>query len=499
MTLSEACNEFAFIQKQMTAYKHANGLLRLDAVTVAPSGSTTSRGITQGILTEANYKIQNSPHTEDVIRTLCEHREGLPEIEKRQLEMFLREREAIANIPKEEYIAYQVMLNQSAAAWREAKETNDFSLFAPYLEKIVDFERHFSKLNYPSTPSYDVLLNKYEYGLTMEKADRFFQSVRDRLVPLITKIAQAEQPDDCFLHQPFPVWKQRIFSDYLLEVLSVDRRHCSIGETEHPFTMSFSKNDARITTHYYEDNFTSSMYSVIHEAGHALYMMHGDDQYEWTNLRGGISMGIHESQSRFYENLIGRSEEFLTLILPKLQELFPEQMKNVSARQLYKAINRSEPSLIRIHADELTYPLHIMVRYDLEKALMDGSLKVQDLPAAWNAKMKEYLGIDVPDDSHGVLQDSHWGSGKIGYFPSYALGSAYGVQMLEKMKESINVSTAISTQNIQQITAWLTDRIFRHARMYDPETVFAMACEAEFDPEYYISYLEAKYTDIYDL
>ncbi len=240
------------------------------------------------------------------------------------------------------------------------------------------------------------------------------------------------------------------------------------------------------------------MFSVIHEGGHALYDMGSADELAYTNLDGGVSMGIHESQSRFYENIIGRSREFVEYIYPKMQELFPTQLAGVTSEAFYRAVNKGEPSLIRTEADELTYSLHVIIRYELEKKLMDGSLQVADLPAAWNALYKEYLGVDVPDDTHGVLQDSHWSGGSIGYFPSYSLGSAYGAQMLSVMEKELDVKALVARGEIAPITAWLREHIHRHASMYEPMDLFEKTC-GKFDPQYYIDYLEKKYTALYNL
>lgn len=241
----------------------------------------------------------------------------------------------------------------------------------------------------------------------MEKCDAFFAALRERVVPLVRRIGEAPQVDDSILHQQFPQAAQEALSAYLMGLMRLDPAHCGIATTEHPFTIDFSKYDVRITTHYYEDNFAPSMFSVIHEGGHALYEMGIADEDAYTALGGGVSMGIHESQSRFYENIIGRSRGFITYVFPKLAELFPAQFAGRTPEELYRAVNRVEPSLIRIEADELTYALHIMVRYELERKLMNRELTTKELPAEWNRLYQEYLGVDVPDDTHGVLQDSH--------------------------------------------------------------------------------------------
>ena len=228
-----------------------------------------------------------------------------------------------------------------------------------------------------------------------------------------------------------------------MDLLGLDRSRCRLGTTEHPFTLDLSKYDVRITTHYYENAFASSMFSVVHEGGHALYELHTADEYAYTGLGGGVSMAVHESQSRFFENIIARSRPFCEHIWPTLVELCPELGK-YSAKDFYRAVNTSKPSLIRIEADELTYSLHIMVRYELERAFMHGELEARDLPSAWKELYRKYLGVEVPDDRSGVLQDSHWSGGQIGYFPSYALGSAYGAQIVAKMKETVDVDECVA-------------------------------------------------------
>ena len=276
-------------------------------------------------------------------------------------------------------------------------------------------------------------------GVDMAYLDKFFATLRERIVPLLHAVMEKEPPDDSFLRRRYPVDAQRKFSDYLMEVLGLDRAHCAIGETEHPYTLEFNNKDVRITTHYHEDNVDFSMYSVIHEGGHAKYELGIADELQYTCLAGGVSMGVHESQSRFYENLIGRSLPFIQAAFPKMKELFPEQLADVTAEQFYRAVNKVQPSLVRTEADELTYCLHIMVRYEIEKRLIGGTLEVKDVPETWNRLYQEYLGVDVPDDKRGCLQDSHWSGGAFGYFPSYALGSASAPQMLKNMEADIDV------------------------------------------------------------
>ena len=238
-----------------------------------------------------------------------------------------------------------------------------------------------------------------------------------------------------------------------MQVMGLDRGHCGLGETEHPFTLEFNNKDVRITTNYDTRNVASSMYSVLHEGGHALYELGIRDDLQYTCLAGGVSMGVHESQSRFYENLVGRSRGFIEAIYPTVQQFFPEQLGGVSAEQFYRAVNKAQPSLVRTESDELTYCLHVMVRYEIEKQLIGGTLEAKDVPAEWAKLYKEYLGIDVPNDRDGCLQDSHWSSGAFGYFPSYALGNAYGAQMLHNMEQDVDVEDSIAKGELAPITA----------------------------------------------
>lgn len=499
MTTQTALAKFREIQAKLSALNHAMSMIYYDSVTVAPEGSAQGRGQTLGILTGMSYDLSTCEDTMEVVRELLNDLDKLDERERREVCEYNRDNEYLSSIPKEEYEAYTVLVNDAEAVWHRAKNESDFAAFAPYLEKIIDYTRRFCKYYKPSEQPYNVRLDMFERGLDMKSCDKFFAGLRERIVPLLRRVQQAQQIDDSFLYRHYPLERQREFSDYLMQVMGLDRTYCGIGETEHPFTIDFGNKDVRITTHYYEDNLASSMYSVVHEGGHALYELGGDDTYQNTILSGGVSMGIHESQSRLYENLIGRSREFIELIFPKMKELFPEQLEGVDALMMWRAVNKAEPSLIRTEADELTYCLHVMVRYELEKMLMSGELSVSELPEKWNELMKEYLGVDVPDDKHGVLQDSHWSGGSIGYFPSYALGSAYGAQILARMKQDIDVEALVASGNIAAINEWLRERIFRHACRYDPSVLLEMCCGAPFDPEYYITYLEKKYTEVYGL
>jgi len=495
----QALTDFKDYQRTISAYNHAMGVMYLDATTAAPCGTAEGRGKTMEVLSRVTYDLMTSEKLNHDLSLLEQNRESLDPQTARELEVCRKNYDQMHRIPANEYVEYSLLINDAQDVWVKAKDGSNFGLFAPYLDKIVEYNRKFAGYYNPAMAPYDALLNEYEEGLTTQTLDAFFAQLRKTIVPLLAAVKAAPQIDDSFLFKNYPIDKQRIFSDYLMEVLEMDRDHCGIAETEHPYTTNFNNKDVRITTHYYEDMLASSMFSVIHEAGHAIYELGADDRYNYTLLYGGVSMGIHESQSRFFENIIGRSYAFIKMIYPKLLELFPQQLEGVDAWAFYRAINKAEPSLIRTEADELTYCLHIMVRYELEKQMIDGTLNISDVPNAWNRLYREYLGIDVPDDKRGCLQDSHWSGGAIGYFPSYALGSAYGPQIHAAMAKDIGtVNENLNKGNISGIKTWLAEHIHTHASFYKPGALFEMCC-GKFDAKYYTDYLTEKYTELYGL
>ena len=498
MEVKEALEQLDLLQKKLYAYNAASSSLYLDSVTVAPKDTAEGRGVALGILAGESQKLLTDEKTGELLSFLQEHQGELSEIERREVEELQRSYRQLVQIPADEYMEYAMLTNEASDVWHKAKETSDFELFRPVLERLVAFNRKFAGYYDKEKKPYDALLNEYERGTDMEFLDAFFGEVREKLVPLIEKIGQAEQIDDSFLHRHYPVESQRRFSDYLMEVMGLDRGHCTIGETEHPFTLEFNNQDVRITTNYKEDSVADSMYSVIHEGGHAKYELGIRDEFQYTVLAGGVSMGVHESQSRFYENIIGRSRAFVEAIFPKMQEFFPEQLGDVTAEQMYRAVNKVQPSLIRTESDELTYSLHVMIRYEIEKQLIGGTLEVKDVPEVWNRLYKEYLGVDVPDDKHGCLQDSHWSGGSFGYFPSYALGSAYGAQMLQNMEKDIDVWGPVSKGDLSVVSGWLKDKVHQYGSFLEPADVVKNAC-GTFDPSVYTDYLTKKYTELYRL
>ena len=498
-SVSQALEALNRWEQTASAYHHAIGILELDSMTAAPKDSAEGRGKTMEILSQVTYDLAANPENGELLSYLEANLDELNPVDRRKVEVARKSYDQLSRIPANEYVEYAVMLNHAQAAWEKAKNASDYELFAPWLEKIIAFQKKFAGYYNPGMAPYDALLNEFEEGANTVMLDAFFSKLRSVIVPLLAKIMAAEPVDDSFLQKSYPIYKQRELSRYLMDTIGLPRGYCTLAESEHPFTTGFNNKDVRITTHYHENAPTFSIYSVIHEGGHALYELGCGDQYNHTILTSGTSMGIHESQSRFYENLIGRSRAFIGHVFPKIKELFPEQLEGVDAEQFYRAVNKVQPSLIRTEADELTYCLHVMVRYEIEKQLIAGTLEIKEVPAEWNRLYKEYLGVDVPDDKHGCLQDSHWSGGMIGYFPSYALGSAYGPQMLSKMMEELgDVYADVAKGDISKVTGWLKEHIHQHACFYKPGELFENCC-GKFDAKYYTDYLTEKYTKLYNL
>ena len=501
MTIEQARRDLMTLQQKMAAYDHAMGVIYYDGTTTAPAGTAANRARTLSILTEELFTLQTGEATTALLEFLDAHKDELTQAESRMTDVLLKDIREMQKIPMDEYIEYEEMLVMADDAWHRAKDASDFSIFRPYLEKIFETTKRFAAYCRPDMDPYDYCLNKFEEGLNREILDDFFGKLRGGIVPLLKQISEVPQVDDSARHGFFPVDKQDELSHYMMDLIGLDSDHVGLSTTEHPFTTSLGSHfDERITTHYFEDDFVCSMYSVVHEGGHALYDTGSADDLAYTVLDGGMYMSVHESQSRFYENIIGRSRAFCKLVFPKLKELFPEHMAGRDAEEFYRAVNKVEPSLIRTESDEVTYCLHVMVRYELEKKVMAGELEVKDLPQEWNRLYKEYLGIDVPDDKRGVLQDSHWSGGMIGYFPSYALGNAYGAQFLAKMREDIDVDACIAKGDFAPVNEWNREHIWKYGGMYKPAEIMDMVLEGEsFDPSYYIKYLQDKCQDVYEL
>ncbi len=454
---------------------------------------------TGGVIEFLSKEITNllvSEETKEMIDYLTIHSNELNAVDRRQVQLLKRNYERNVKIPVELIGKYENLKVKAQSIWVEAKNNNDFELFAPYLKELIENNREFIKFTGYKDHPYNALLERDEYGMTVEKLDNFFEKLRDHLVPLAKNtIEKFSSFDTSFLERELSVEKQKEFSKFLANYIGFDLEKGLIKESEHPFCMGIAPDNVRFTTHYYEENFISSMYSVLHEGGHGLYEQNQDETLDTTLLQGGASMGIHESQSRTYENIFGRNYYFLKGIYPKILEFFPE-LSDVSLDDFYKAVNKPENSLIRIEADELTYSLHVMIRYEIEKLLFEGKIEVEELPKIWNEKIKAYLGIDVPSDSKGVLQDVHWAGGLFGYFPSYSLGNAYASQIVEVMKKDLDLNSLLEKGDFKVINNWLQEKVHKKGLLLDPNDLIGSICKEELNPMPFIYYLKDKFENI---
>lgn len=388
--------------------------------------------------------------------------------------------------------------SEAFQTWEKAREEEEYKTFVPSLKKIVELEREKADLlGYKKHP-YDALLNIYEKGLTVDKLEQVFSQVKNKIVPLVQEISKKEQVDDSFLYQYYAKDKQFDFSLELLKFMDYDMEAGRQDLSTHPFTINFNANDVRVTTRVNENDLAEVIWSTIHEGGHGLYEQGLlSDHY---GLPSGeyVSLGIHESQSRVWENNIGRAKHWWRFLYPKLQEVFPKQLKEVSLDNFYCAINKVQPSLIRTSADELTYHVHVMIRYEIEKALMEGLVEVEELEELWNEKYTEYLGLTPTKPTEGILQDIHWSHGSLGYFPTYSIGSFYAAQLYAHAKKEIpDLEDKLSSGSISDFLRLMRKNIHQHGKLYTAEQLSNKLTGEPLNIKYFLDYVKKKYSDIY--
>ncbi len=492
MNVTQAVARCKVLQKRIKSYQHAMWLLQFDRSTVAPRAGAAYCGETVGMLAGDLHNTLCGIEMAELLALLGEHEGELDAQTRAEVELLRLQIAQNAHIPAAELEHFEGLCGGAGAAWEQAKRTNDFASYQPHFAALLAQARKMG--------THAQWLDKHEMGSTIESLDAFFAPLQETLPPLIRAVsAKSAEVDDSCLWGNFPIDKQRALSDYLMDVFCIDRSRCILAESEHPFTSDYSNRDVRITTHYYPDNFKSAMYATIHEMGHGLSYLLTEDRHNYSILYGMPSGGTAEGQSRFQENMVGRDEGFLAFLLPKLHELFPEQLKGINARKLYLALHKSAPSLIRIAADELTYSMHILVRYQLEKEMFSGELRAENLPKRWNELYKNYLGIDVPDDTRGCLQDVHWSSGGFGGFVSYALGNAYSVQMRRAICREQDFLSNIARGDMKPHLTWLQNNIYNYGSELRPQKLIEVSTGEPLNVQHYIDYLTDKYSGIYNL
>jgi carboxypeptidase Taq len=386
------------------------------------------------------------------------------------------------------------------SVWEKARAESDFSVFQPYLEQLVELRQQYADFFKPWTHVYDPLLDDYEPGMKTADVQSIFNTLRPKQVELIKAISEKPQVERSFLFLEYPEKTQWDFGVEVISKFGYDWDHGRQDKSVHPFTTGFGLNDVRITTRFATKYLPTAMFGTMHECGHALYELGIAKKYNRTPLGAGASMAVHESQSRLWENLVGRSRSFWKHFYPRLQEMFPSQLGNVNTEMFYKAVNAVEPSLIRVEADEATYNLHIMLRLEMEIALMEGSLKAKDAPEAWNAKFEDYLGIVPPTNALGVLQDVHWSFGGFGYFPTYALGNLVSAQLWERLEKDVpDVEAQVEKANFAVILNWLRENVHVYGAKYEPQELVQKVTGSKITPEPFMRYLDRKFKDIYSL
>ena len=481
----------------------AAALLHWDQATYMPPGGATARGRQIATLREIAHRKLTDP----ALGKLLDHLSALEESleydadEASLIRLTRRKYQKAVQVPVEFMARMTKHHSNSYEAWAQARPTGDFKAVQPYLEKNLELSQEMASF----FPGYDhiadPLIDFSDYGMTVAKLRPVFKSLKSKLIPLVEAIASQPPVDDSFLHQHFPQQQQLEFSRKVVASLGYDFNRGRQDLTLHPFMTKFSIGDVRITTRVYENDVGQALFSSIHEAGHALYEQGICPAYEGTPLAGGTSSGVHESQSRLWENIVGRSRGFWGYLYPQLQDAFPKQLSSVSVDRFYQGINKVERSLIRTDADEVTYNLHVAIRFDLELDLLEGKLAVQDLPDAWNQRYQSDLGMKPQSDREGVMQDVHWYSGLIGgQFQGYTLGNLIGAQLYQTaLKVNPEITMDIDRGQFKALHQWLKDNIYQHGSKYTTSDLLQRVTGQPLSVEPFIQYIDLKYQTLYSL
>jgi carboxypeptidase Taq len=473
------------ILAEIADLKHAESIADWDSRVSMPPEGAAARADILATLT----RITHERFVSDEVGELLDALDGLDdEVEAALVRLTRREWDRARRVPGELAAEMSHAAGVAVAAWDKAKAASDFASFVPHLERQLELKHRYIAC-FPETETpYDVLLDDYEEGMTTAEVERVFARLKEELVPLIERRAPAPE-----LHGPFAVDVQQRANVLVLEAFGYDPLKWRIDETPHPFATKPGAGDIRLTTHTDRGDL-SSLFSTMHEFGHGVYEFDVDDALDRTPLARGTSSALHESQSRMWENLVGRSRGFWRWFYPQLRPLFPDALGAVDEDFFVRAVSAIRPGLIRGDADEATYGLHIILRFELEQELLAGTVAIRDLPEIWNARMKEYLGVDVPDDAHGVLQDMHWSIGLFGYFPTYQLGNVISVQIWERAREDLgDLEEQFARGEFAELREWLREHIYRHGSIYPPRELLQRVTGSGLDPEPYLLYLRTKF------
>jgi carboxypeptidase Taq len=493
--------------KQVILVQSINAIVEWDMETKMPPKAVNLRSQQMGMLGQLDHKMSTDREIGKLIEKIRRHPnfDSLSEIEKRNVHLIKKNYDEKTKLPEDLVVAMATQAAVAVNVWKRAKAAKDFAMFKPDLEKLVELKRKSAeilmKVKGTKTP-YDALIDMHEPSMTSEMITRLFDELRIGLVSITKKCVNSpKKPDNSFLWRKVPIDAQQRIANSLAKVVGYDVESPNAGgridETEHPFTQGYY-DDVRITTHYFENNFTSSIFSILHEAGHAMYDQNLRQEWMFQPVGTGCSYGFHESQSRFVENIFGRSREFWSCYLPELKKLMGNVLSDVTLDNFVHAVNQVKPSKIRIEADEVTYGLHVIIRFNIERDLFANKIEVADLPGIWNEKYMEYLGVKVENDSEGVMQDTHWGLGYFGYFPTYALGNIYDGQIFALMKTTMpNWKDYFAKGNFQPVRQWLAKNVHSYGNLYDPADLMRKIVGKEINVKDYLDYLNEKYSKLY--
>jgi carboxypeptidase Taq len=500
ISLADSLTELRRILARVNDIQAAESLMSWDQETGMPPEAARIRSLQMQTLATLAHETFTAGHVGALLGALEDA--GLTGLDADLVRVTRRDYERATKLPGAFVEERTRASNAAHHAWIEARKTNDFGHFAPHLETMFGLARQYADLvGYEAHP-YDALLDDYEPGMRAAQVSRVFADLRARTRPLLGAITAAGDATDYgVLRRAFPASAQRDFALRVArEAFGLSPDFSRLDVSAHPFQTNFSRDDLRITTRFDEHYFPTSLFGTWHETGHAMYERGVSAALERSPLSRGASLGVHESQSRLFENLLGRSRPFWTRYFPLLAEAAPEVAGGLTPEAMYRAVNRVRPSLIRVEADEVTYNFHIMLRFELELALLQGDLAVRDLPEAWNARMHEDLGLKVPSDAQGVLQDIHWSAGLIGYFPTYSLGNLLSVQLLEAARtQDPAIAFGLERAEYAPLLAWLTEHVHQYGRSRTPEQITLGATGQPLGADAYVAYLHGKYGEIYGL
>ncbi len=498
-TTQELYKAYCDLMQKAADINYASAVLSWDQETYMPPKGAEARGRQLSTLAGQAHEILTSDKFGALLKELSA-KSDLSDTEKSNVRLSLEDFEKNKKLTPAFVEQMSLQISECFNAWIEARKKNDFNVFAPSLTKMVALKRQQAELYGYKAHPYDALLDEYEKDATVAMLDPIFTGIKEQIPPILAKINAAQQVDDSFFYNHFPRQQQWDFSLEVLKRMGFDFEAGRQDYSEHPFTTSFAASDVRLTTRVDESNYTSMLWSCIHEGGHGLYEQGLPESQYGFPLGSPTSLGIHESQSRFWENCVGRGLDFWSFFFPKLQSIFPEQLGNVTAEAFFKASNKVEPSLIRTEADEVTYHFHVMIRYEIEKELIQGTLGVKDLPAKWNELYNKYLGVTPPDDKSGVLQDVHWSHGSFGYFPTYTLGSFYAAQFYAKAQSDIpGLLEKIASGEMTELLHWLHEKVHKHGRRYTSEELCERITGHKLDTSFFIRYILDKYKNVYGI